>query len=118
MNEYIKLTIYILCGICLLLPLFILKQLNSDNLLKIIYISLILLSIIFFIMYKYKFDLDPDTKEPILNKTYLYLGIACIIPGIFGTSFIFYYITKKKKVSIKEHLHNINKQLIKTKFNL
>ena len=69
-------------------------------------------------MYKYKFDLDPDTKEPILNKTYLYLGIGCIIPGIFGTSFIFYYITKKKKVSIKEHLHNINKQLIKTKFNL
>ena len=118
MNEYIKLTIYILCGICLLLPLLILKQLNSDNLLKIIYISLILLGIIFFIMYKYKFDLDPDTNTPILNKTYLYLGIGCIIPGIFGTSFIFYYMMKKKSVSIKEHLHNINNQIIKSKLNL
>ena len=117
MNEYIKITIYIICALCLLLPLLIVGKVNNEIVLRNLYLSLLILGIIFLFLYNYYPTKNLD-EEVIYNKFYLEIGLSCIIPGILGTSIIFYYITKKKKSDINNNIINIYNNIIKSKMKL
>lgn len=117
MNDYIKITIYIICALCLLLPLFIVSKMNNEIILRNTYISLIIVGIIFLIKYNW-FPSKDDEGDDIYNKFYLEIGLSCIIPGILGTGIIFYYITKKKKNTLNNHITNIYNDIIKSKIKL
>jgi hypothetical protein len=117
MNDYIKITIYIVCALCLLLPLLIVGKVHNEIVLRNLYLSLLILGIIFIFLYNYYPTKNPD-EEVVYNKFYLEIGLSCIIPGILGSSIIFYYITKKKKSDINDHFTNIYNNIIKSKMKL
>ena len=117
MNDYIKFTIYIVCALCLLLPLFIVSKMNNEIVLRNTYISLIIVGIIFILMYNYC-PTKNDEGDDIYNKFYLEIGLSCIIPGIIGTGIIVYYITKKKKNTLNNNITNIYNDIIKSKMKL
>lgn len=117
MNDYIKITIYIICALCLLLPLLIVTKMNNEIILRNTYISLIVIGIIFIVKYNW-FPTKDEEDENIYNIFYLEIGLTCIIPGILGTGIIFYYITKKHKNTFNNRMTNIYNDIIKSKMKL
>jgi len=117
MNDYIKITIYIICALCLLLPLPIVGKIHNEIVLRNLYLCLLTLGIILIFLYNYYPTKNSD-GEIIYNKFYLEIGLSCIIPGILGTSIIFYYIANKKKSDINNHITNIYNNIIKSKMKL
>ena len=117
MNDYIKITIYIVCALCLLLPLFIVGKVHNEIVLRNLYFSLLIFGIIFIILYNYYPSKNSD-DEVVYNKFYLEIGLSCIIPGILGSGIIFYYITKKKKSDINNDITNIYNNILKSKMKI
>ena len=117
MNLYIKITLLVICGICILLPITIMHKLNSDFLLRNLYFSLTILGIIFLFMYRYYPNKDEEGNI-IYNNFYLEIGILTLVPGILGAALITYNIIKKKKVKLTNNVVNLYNKIINSRMKL